>query len=177
MLNREVQNIKKTFQRDVELGSTQRDLTERRLRETEIRIGELKAQLYSLDQDKKLLQSGLRVEQLHKHLIPKIGKKVSISGQLAHLKVGWVLFVEGTYIYVGIHPKAEPWRFPYPDRYSGRKVVVTGILSFGVERGPNGPALNLSEDFFLDPNESLIEDQKTPNQAPQPTTGPAPGRG
>jgi hypothetical protein len=92
-------------------------------------------------------------------MMPKVGRKVAVSGVLGSAKLGWVVTTKGGGVYVYAVREADAEKMKALEALSGQRVKVTGTLRYSPgstpARGEEAEA-SVPEHFFFDVAEARV---------------------
>lgn len=97
-------------------------------------------------------------EAFKAELMPKIGEKITVTGNLGVAKLGWALEFDGwfAYIYPKEHTKESRAAQAAFKKFRGKTINVTGILHYNKGAPRTGSSAGLPEHFYFDPTECTV---------------------
>ena len=94
-----------------------------------------------------------------RRMMPKVGRKVAVSGVLASAKLGWIVTSKEGGVYIYAVRDADASKMKALDGLSGQRVKVTGTLRYSPgstpARGEEAEA-SVPEHFFFDVAEARV---------------------
>jgi hypothetical protein len=92
-------------------------------------------------------------------MMPRVGRKTSVTGVLGSAKLGWIVTAKGGGVYVYAVREADAEKMTALEGLSGQRVKVVGVLRYSAgstpARGEEAEAC-VPEHFFFDVAEARV---------------------
>jgi hypothetical protein len=102
---------------------------------------------------------GSEFECFKRRMMPKVGRRVTVTGVLGSAKLGWVVTTRGGGVYVYAVREADAGKMKALEGLSGRRVKAGGTLRYSAgstpARGEEAEA-SVPEHFFFDVAEARV---------------------
>ena len=102
---------------------------------------------------------GSEFECFKRRMMPRVGRKTTVTGVLASAKLGWIVTMKGGGVYLYTVREADASRMKALEGLSGQRVKATGTLRYSPgstpARGEEAEA-SVPEHFFFDVGEARV---------------------